>query len=70
MAPHRHRHTNGPSAIRQMTGFPGKSAADGAAYRGAALIPTDCDAFWYQAALLSDTARLALACFLRADFLD
>ena len=47
-----------------------KTAAVGAGYRGAALIPTDWDAFWYQAALLSDTARLARPCFLRPNFLD
>jgi hypothetical protein len=49
-----------------------ESAADGADYRGAALIPTDWDAFWYQVALFSDTARARLArpCFLRPDFLD
>jgi hypothetical protein len=37
-------------------------------YRGAALIPTDCDALAYQAAALSDTVRVAS--FLRPDFLD
>jgi hypothetical protein len=36
-------------------------------YRGAALIPTDCDALAYQAAALSDTVRVAS--FLRPDFL-
>lgn len=37
---------------------------------GAALMPTDWEAFWYQGAVLSETVRLARRLFRRPDFLD